>query len=804
MASKRSTKRPSQQRASDRAARGQSLAETGAGSSPILPILALLGAMGLAGVAGLLIRSYRAGPAVRIGQEGAVALDDDPEVEGAPEVGIDPAGGLRGEGYSEDLAALCRDLVAGDHPELGRKPLIDLRQRAAELEAQPSDGGGNRDLELAQVYVQASIEMASQGEWEGLFEQFAAGRTLLSASAPLPPALQTRLDELDFIEAVLRLRAGETANCVGGDNPLVCLVDRGPDGVYAEQAHSLAAIELLQADLRRQPDHLAARWLLNLAAMTVGQWPDAVPEAQRIDPAAFAPESPDLPRLVDVARVLGVAPVDMLGGSVMEDLDGDGLLDIFATSYDPCRPAHYFRNAGDGRFEDRSLAAGLGEQLGGFNAQQTDYDNDGDFDLFITRGAWQFDLGRQRNSLLRNDGGGRFVDVTHAAGLAEPAYPTQASAWADYDLDGDLDLYVGNETDQDGKPFPSQLFRNEGDGRFVDVAAQAGVRNDQMAKGLAWGDFDNDGDEDLFVSNIGLNRLYVNQGDGSFVDRAAELGLLEPARSFAAWFWDYDNDGGLDLFVAGYQASVDEVVADYLDQPSEGLRSKLYRNDGKGGFEDVSHEVGVDRVRLPMGANYGDIDNDGWLDFYLGTGEPDLAALFPNVIYHNQAGLRFVDVTGALGLGHLPKGHGVAFGDIDADGDQDLYLQAGGFVPGDASPNALFLNPGVGKHWLTLRLVGRTVNRPAYGARIEVRIVEGGKPRSIHLLVGSGGSFGASSLQQEVGLGEAERIASVIVRWPGLAEPQVFADIGMDRIVELVEGQPEARVIEQAAIRMQP
>ena len=168
------------------------------------------------------------------------------------------------------------------------------------------------------------------------------------------------------------------------------------------------------------------------------------------------------------------------------------------------------------------------------------------------------------NSLLRNNidrGDATFTDVTEAAGLSEPALPTQAAAWGDIDNDGDLDLYIGNESRSEDPTsphaYPAQLFRNNGNGTFTDVALSAGVANFRYTKGAALGDFDNDGDLDLYVSNVGPNRLYRNEGDGTFVDVAAELGVEEPAgRSFAAWFFDYDNDGWLDLFVSAYDASI--------------------------------------------------------------------------------------------------------------------------------------------------------------------------------------------------------------------------------------------------------
>ena len=229
---------------------------------------------------------------------------------------------------------------------------------------------------------------------------------------------------------------------------------------------------------------------------------------------------------------------------------------------------------------------------------------------------------------------------------------------------------------------PSQLFRNNGDGTFTDVAREARVTNLRFCKGSVWGDYDDDGDPDLYVSNFGEeNRMYRNDGDGTFTDVARELGVAEPFNSFAVWFWDYDNDGSLDLFVAALGEYIGDVASDYLGLPNHGARPKLYKNDGEGGFADVTQESGLARVHLAMGANFGDLDNDGYLDFYLGTGFISYDALSPNIMYRNAGDGTFQDVTFSGGFGHLQKGHGIAFGDLDRDGDQDIFLQIGRLLP---------------------------------------------------------------------------------------------------------------------------
>jgi hypothetical protein len=192
---------------------------------------------------------------------------------------------------------------------------------------------------------------------------------------------------------------------------------------------------------------------------------------------------------------------------------------------------------------------------------------------------------------------------------------------------------------------------------------------------------------------------------------------------------------------------------------------------------------------MPMGSNFGDINYDGFPDFYLGTGRPNYRAFVPNMLYLNQAGERFVDITTAANVGHLQKGHGVAFADFDHDGDQDIFIQMGGALPGDAFHNALFENPGFGNRWIVIRLEGVQSNRSAIGARIRVDFVEAGKNRSVFKWVGSGGSFGANPLRQEIGLGRAERIDKLEVYWPMTDTRQVFENLPVNQALVIVEGR---------------
>jgi hypothetical protein len=246
---------------------------------------------------------------------------------------------------------------------------------------------------------------------------------------------------------------------------------------------------------------------------------------------------------------------------------------------------------------------------------------------------------------------------------------------------------------------------------------------------------------------------------------------------------------------------VGDVAADYLGLPHTGERARLYRNLGDGTFTNLTKAARLDRLLHTMGCNFGDLDNDGWLDFYLGTGDPDLLTIIPNRMFRNAGGRFFQDVTTAGGFGHLQKGHGVSFADIDNDGDQDVYEDMGGAVTGDVYPNVLYENPGFGQRWLKLKLQGRRANRCAIGARVRVDLEEGGRTRSLHRTVGSGGSFGGNPLRLELGLGKAERIVAVEIKWPGSGTQQTVRDLALDRTYLIVEGNPKPGTIQLKTFR---
>ena len=652
-----------------------------------------------------------------------------------------------------EFEAVARSLLGGSNPYLSSSRIKLLRRNLK----QPGLPQAER-LRLERRLGRALLKNGQIEKAIGVLERSLAR---LSHGGASDPALEELL-------AIAYLRQAETENCVARHNGACCIFPLEGEAVHEEREPAEKARGLLLRALRRDPDDKNALWLLNLCAMALGEYPEGVPESFRFPESAFA--SPEgFPRLVDAAPRLGLDAVNLCGGVVVEDFDGDGWMDLVSSSYDPRESLRFYRNGGEEGFEDRSAVSGIDEQMGGLNLLCADYDNDGDKDVFVLRGAWLAEDGRIRNSLVRNEQGERFEDVTRAVGLAEPARPTQTGAFGDFDGDGYLDLYVGNESRVEKDPtgdYPSQLFLSEEARGFVDRAAELGAENDRFCKGVAAGDYDADGDLDLYTSNIGANRLLRNDGAEGFRDVALELGVSEPGeRSFATWFFDYDQDGGLDLFVTSYESGLADLVDQALGKPNQAPPPRLYRRTAEG-FEDVTVAAGLDRAFQPMGANFGDLDHDGYLDLYLTTGEPQLQSLMPNAFLRNEGGTGFVDLTSAAGLGHLQKGHGVGFCDLDHDGDQDIYHQLGGFYPVDRFANALFLNPGNGNRFLYVTLRGVTCNTDAIGARVRVRVATPEGERTFHRNVGALSSFGGSPLRQEIGLGGALRIVELAVQWP--------------------------------------
>jgi enediyne biosynthesis protein E4 len=495
-------------------------------------------------------------------------------------------------------------------------------------------------------------------------------------------------------------------------------------------------------------------------------------------------------------------------GVCVADYDGDGYQDIyFVNGRDlhnkgiTARNALY-RNNGDFTFTDVTEQAGVPGTGYGLGCVWGDYDNDGYPDLFVT----QFG----RNVLYHNNGDGTFTDVTDKAGVAGMDFGTlfhSGATFFDYDRDGRLDLYVGGYVDL-GPDAPKYctisgtktscpptaykgtadiLYHNNGDGTFTNVTKAAKIYQPQ-GKNLAVGaaDYDNDGWPDLFVANDGLNAyLYHNEHNGTFdeIGTLSGMGLASGGYAMAAMcisFGDYNNNGVLDLFITDFQQNSDH----------------LFRNDGKGSFDEVTDQAGITvptRGVLGFGGGFFDYDNDGWLDLFVANGHvyPEVEQVSPDVkfkqinsLLHNEHNGKFVETTSSAGPGFSTPyvGRGVAFADFDNDGFMDLV------VGNNGDPPLLLRNSGGnGNHFVNVKLVGHKSNRDAMGARI--RIVAGGLAQ-IREIYGGGSYLSQSDLRANFGLGKVAHVDSIEVRWPS-GQKQMFRDLEADKFYLIDEGRDQ-------------
>jgi len=445
-------------------------------------------------------------------------------------------------------------------------------------------------------------------------------------------------------------------------------------------------------------------------------------------------------RFTDVTERAGVALRAYGMGTAVGDYDNDGDLDLLVTSFGP---ETLFRNNGNGTFTDVTAQAGVSDPLWSTSAAFVDYDRDGDLDLFVANyldftvasnkvchdavGARDYCSPRSYrpvpDRLYRNEGNGRFTDATEASGISKADGAGLGVTTGDYNGDGWMDLYVANDAN------PNQLWINRRDGTFADEGLLSGAAvnaagNPEGSMGIASGDFDRDGDEDLFVTNIVGETfvLYTNDGAGNFEDARVKAGLAAPTAAFTGfgtdWF-DYDNDGLLDLFIANGAVN---LVESQRGQPRPfRMRNQLFRNLGLR-FAETTMEAG-----------------------------PAFAA--PNIA------------------------RGAAFGDIDNDGDVDVLVTTNG------GPVSLLLNQAAaGRHWVPIRLEQSSGNRFAFGAWVGVE--RAGKPTLWRRVRTDGSYLSSSDTRLHFGLGDSPAVAAIVVQWPDGAKER-FTDLRSGRVVVL-------------------
>ncbi len=667
-----------------------------------------------------------------------------------------------------------------------------------------------RSLET-QFYIQYAFKLLEAGRTEEAIAIFQKIKKDFDRFKTLTGDSKTMYETL----AIAYMRLGEQQNCILNHSDESCIFPIQGKGIHTKKEGSQKAIEYYKAILTKYPKDLQSRWLLNLAYMTIGEYPQSVPRQWLIPASSYASEYP-LPKFDNIASGLKLDINNLAGGVIADDMNNDGLIDIVASSWGLKDQLRFFQNTGEGTFEEMTQSAGLMGLTGGLNLKPADFNNDGKLDFIVLRGAWNplNIFGTQPNSLIRNNGDGTFSDVTIAAGLYA-IHPTQAACWLDFDRDGWIDIFIANETHLDRELHPCEFYKNNGDGTFSEISAQLGLNITGLFKGVAAADVNNDGWPDIYLPSMnGPNKLFVNQpgqapNERGFKESSAAARVQLPNASFPAWVFDFNNDGWEDIFVApfdeiGFKRQAWDVSADMLSLPrGEAESPALYQNNGDGTFTNVAKQQNLERALHTMGCNFGDIDNDGFLDFYLGTGAPDFRSIVPNRMFRNNAGKNFQDVTTVGRFGHIQKGHAIGFADFDNDGDQDIYAVMGGSFSGDIFQNAFFLNPGNDNKWVNIILKGTTSNAAAIGARIRLNVrMANDKARQIHNTVNSGASFGGNSLQQEIGLGDAKAIESLAINWPNRNNQYVsYGSIPLNATAIITEGNPEPLIKHRTLIK---
>ncbi len=449
-------------------------------------------------------------------------------------------------------------------------------------------------------------------------------------------------------------------------------------------------------------------------------------------------------RFTDVTERAGVGLRAYGMGAAVGDYDNDGWLDLFVTAFGSNT---LYRNMGDGTFADLTALADVSDTRWTTSAAFFDYDRDGDLDLYVASYVDFTLAGNKRcydsvgaldycspgvyrpipDRLFRNEGNGRFSNVTEAAGISKAVGAGLGVAVGDYNSDGWLDLYVANDAT------PNHLWINQGDGTFVDNGAISGSAlnasgNPEASMGIASGDVDQDGDEDLFITNLVGETfvLYVNDGDGNFEDVRARWGLALPTAGFTGFgtdWLDYDNDGWLDLFITNGAVN---IIESQRGQPNPfRMRNQLFRNTGAGRFAETSREAGP------------------------AFDEPDI-------------------------------GRGAAFGDIDNDGDTDIV------VTNNGGPVRLLLNQtAAGHHWLQVRLEQRPGNRFGFGAWVGLE--RSGRATLWRRVKTDGSYLSASDMRVAFGLGTSSAVTSLVVQWPDGTRER-WAGVPGDQMVTLRRG----------------
>ncbi len=432
------------------------------------------------------------------------------------------------------------------------------------------------------------------------------------------------------------------------------------------------------------------------------------------------------------------------------DIDNDGDLDLFVTNgKNGGQNNLLYINDGSGNFTQQTTdpIANDGEPSDG--ASLADYDNDGFIDASVAN--WY----GKSNLLYTGSASGDFTQITTEIPAGELSY-SEAASWADYDNDGDVDLFIANS--QAGL-LRNYLYQNNGDGSFTKIDTGVVSTDGDISRVGAWADYDNDGDLDLFVANEGgaSNALYRNSGGGFERVTAGSVGT-SGGNSFGASWGDYDNDGDLDLYVCNNSFQF----------------NFLHRNNGDGTFTRINTGPHVTATRNSIGSAWVDYDNDGDLDLYVANG---VGSASPNDFYINNGDGTFAQFVSTVAVQDTGWAYGCAFGDIDNDGDQDLAVARWLF---ETENNNLYRNDtGSFNNWVYFNCIGTVSNNSAIGARLTaVATIDGSSVHQTHEISSQSGYCGQNSLEVEFGLGDATVLDSLIIRWPsGITDTHIGVTI---------------------------
>lgn len=491
------------------------------------------------------------------------------------------------------------------------------------------------------------------------------------------------------------------------------------------------------------------------------------PTAEPVPPPERVYEGEAVLTFTDVTDQAGVgllheSPLDdkedgrrFMGGAAAGDLDNDGFTDLFVIGGGNTSDALY-RNNGDGTFTDVAEAAGVAEPHVGAGVTMADYDGDGDLDLYVTSHGPPEAREAGRHRLFRNNGDLTFTDVAAESGVATSSV-NQAdgfgAAFTDYDLDGTLDLFVaGWRRDSDG----NRLFHANGDGTFTDVTEEAGIMNEGVRGfGPCWTDLNGDRYPDLLlIADFGTTQVYLNRTDGTFVESRANLNVaLGDSQAMGTTVTDVNNDGFLDWYVTAIHDD---------DDVGRGLGNMLFMGQPDGTFVETGDALGVDDGGWGWGTVDVDLNHDGWVDFVETNGwslpsyENEMAKVFIS-----DAGASFEEVAAAVGLDHDVDGLSVVRFDMDNDGDQDIAITAAN------ERFRLYRNDlnGGGTSWTRVFLdtTGSSTLAPGgYGSRV---IAEVGDQRFVRPVDGCANYLSSNEPSVHLGLGEATSIDTLTVEW---------------------------------------